>query len=325
MSGTGAAIALAILLGSMTSARAGSDVGVVVSGDSAVASQISTLVKTWLGGHGRVVVADAVSTAATVALAGCVASANFDCARQVVDEKTNASAIVYVQADVKRGTQDLTLIVYWFEKGQPAGTSRRTCGTCGGAALPAAIDALMTDLTRATPTATGHVKLRSSPSGAQITIDGKPVGVTPLDWDLSPGNHMISMRQGREQPRKRAIVVRAEATELVEMPLGEVAASGTREEHDNSLLNHCLPLTLMGGGAAAVIAGAVMIAIDQNNGPRAPTSVHNSAPAGAAISIGGAVLAGVGAYLWFRRPTATSSPMAAVSGDGAYVGWLGRF
>lgn len=56
-----------------------------------------------------------------------------------------------------------------------------------------------------------------------------------------------------------------------------------------------------------------------------PAGVVTTAPAGAAISIGGAVLAGVGAYLWFRRPAATSSPVAAVTDDGAYVGWLGRF
>lgn len=323
MSDMRASIALAILLGSMTSAHAGNDVGVVVSGDSA--SQISTLVKDWLGGHGRVVVADAVPSPASTALADCVARANFDCARQVVDAKAKASAIVYVQAEVKRGTQALTMIVYWFEKGQPAGTSRRTCDGCSGAALTAAIDALMTELMRETPSATGHVKLRSSPSGAKITIDGQSVGVTPLDWDLAPGSHAVGMRRNNEEPRKRAIVVRAEATELVEMSLGELPPSPAREEHDDSFVDRTLPLAAMATGAAAVIAGAVMIAIDQNTDPRAPTSVHNSAPAGAAISIGGAVLAGVGAYLWFRRPAPTSSPMAAVSGDGAYVGWLGRF
>src|SRR5205814_5913639 len=135
-------------------------------------------------------------------------------------------------------------------------------------------------------------------------IDGLPVGVTPLDWNVAPGSHMITMRQGNEQPRKRAIVVRGEATELVEMSLAESPRGQAVEEHDTSVPNRTLPLAMMGSGAAAVIAGVVMLAIDQNVGPHAPPSVHNSAPAGAAISLGGAVLAGVGAYLLFRRPAA---------------------
>jgi hypothetical protein len=175
------------------------------------------------------------------------------------------------------------------------------------------------------PSATGHVKLRSTPSGAHITIDGQPIGVTPLDWDLAPGKHAISMRRDNQEAQQRAIVVRAGATELVEMSIAAPQTSDAREERNDSFLERTFPLTAMAVGTTAVITGAVMIAIDQNDAPHASLSVHNSAPAGAAISIGGVALAGVGAYLWFRRPAARSLPVAAVSSGGAYVGWLGKF
>jgi hypothetical protein len=60
--------------------------------------------------------------------------------------------------------------------------------------------------------------------------------------------------------------------------------------------------------------------------PSAPPTIHNTAPAGTALAITGVAIAGFGAYwLLFRSPGATSTPVAAVTSDSAYIGWLGRF
>lgn len=171
----------------------------------------------------------------------------------------------------------------------------------------------------------GHIRLRSSPPGARITVDGTPVGVTPLDWDVTAGKHMIGMECDHHQPQNRTITVSADHAEVVDMSLVETTTNAVRRERADSLRSRVLPIAAMGAGAAAVIVGGVLIAVDQNPGPRAPPSVHNSAPFGAGVSIAGAAAAGVGAYLWFRAAEPTSSPVAVVTGDTAYLGWLGRF
>lgn len=97
------------------------------------------------------------------------------------------------------------------------------------------------------------------------------------------------------------------------------------QERDDSVLARALAPATMATGAAAIITGSILIAIDQDDRPNAPPVIRNSAPAGFAVSIAGVALAGVGAYLWFRRPAANASPTMAVTGNAAYVGWARRF
>ena len=87
-----------------------------------------------------------------------------------------------------------------------------------------------------------------------------------------------------------------------------------------------MPKVLVGAGGALVVTGVVMLAINSTpstTGPQQPT-YHNYAPPGYALVATGAVAAGVGAYLWYRAGH-SSAPVAAVTPDGAVVGWAGRF
>jgi hypothetical protein len=132
------------------------------------------------------------------------------------------------------------------------------------------------------------------------------------------------MTLDKHEPEQRPVTVRADATEVVEMSF-DAATDHVRNKNRDSLLLWVVPVAAMGTGAAAIIVGSVLIAIDQNDGPRAPPIVRNSAPTGTLLSVVGAAAAGVGAYLWFRRPETKSSPVAAVARDAAYIGWSGRF
>jgi hypothetical protein len=102
-----------------------------------------------------------------------------------------------------------------------------------------------------------------------------------------------------------------------------IAAEEPSEE--KSSLPRWAPLGIMAAGGIAVVAGGVMIAIDEDpnpNGAQAP-EYRNTATGGAVLLVSGALAAGVGYYLWRRQER--SMPVAAVTGDGGYVGWLGRF
>jgi hypothetical protein len=96
------------------------------------------------------------------------------------------------------------------------------------------------------------------------------------------------------------------------------AEDGTRRAY--------VPYGLMVAGSVALVAGGIMVAIDQDPSPVGPQSAtyRDTATGGAVLGIAGAAALAAGIYLWFddRR---TSTPVAAVSHDTAVVGWTGRF
>lgn len=86
-----------------------------------------------------------------------------------------------------------------------------------------------------------------------------------------------------------------------------------------------LPQGLMAAGGAALLAGVIMIAIDEDIDPmgRQEPSIRDTATGGVVLGLAGAAALGAGIYLWRRDHQ--SAPVAAVSSDGGYVGWAGRF
>lgn len=316
-----AVLALAMTLGWLTSAHAGSDVGVVVTGDGTALAQLSAHVSNWLSRHGRALVSTPVPPAALDRLGDCFARELLDCARNIVETAATASAVVYVRVRAERAAQDVTLTAYWIAKARPVITERGGCAGCTSESLEIATDELMTRLLRAVMRSMGRVKLRSSPSGARISLDGEAIGVTPLDWDVAPGTHTIAMADGGREPRTRTIVARADATEVVDMSFADAATV----PRDDGSWGRTLPLVAMAAGSAAVVTGATLIAIDEDRSPSRPLYIRNTQPAGIGIAIAGGVVAAVGAFLWVRGPEARSSPVAAVTPQSAFVGWLGRF
>jgi hypothetical protein len=80
------------------------------------------------------------------------------------------------------------------------------------------------------------------------------------------------------------------------------------------------PQVLVGAGAAALVAGSVLYAIDQD--PAGPNSVYrNTAPAGIAVGAVGLAAVSVGLWLWGVR--GGSSPLLAIGSSGGFIGWGG--
>jgi hypothetical protein len=80
------------------------------------------------------------------------------------------------------------------------------------------------------------------------------------------------------------------------------------------------PRLLVGAGAAALVAGGVLVAIDQDPGVASPV-YRNTAPAGIAVGAVGLAAVGVGLWLWGSR--GGSSPLLAISSSGGFIGWRG--
>lgn len=317
---TRAALTLAVLLALASSAHAGGDVGVIVTGEGSMQPQLAAHLESWLSHHGHTLVPSPLPSEAITALIDCFALENQGCARDIIEKRARSSNMVYAHLETASdGTRDVTLTAYWFDKGHDAVAERKTCERCTDQSLRTIADELMKKLVGGADV--GHVKLKSTPAGARITIDGQPIGVTPLDWDLLPGKHTIQMAKTGLQPASRAIVVVSNQTVSFTMDL----VPGD-DDHDGHQRSRIIPLAALGVGGALVATGIVYIAIDQDPGPHAPPRIYDTARIGVGLAIGGVLVGGVGAYLmWFRSPKTTSTPVAAFTSDTAYVGWLGRF
>jgi hypothetical protein len=80
------------------------------------------------------------------------------------------------------------------------------------------------------------------------------------------------------------------------------------------------PRLLVGAGAAALVAGGVLYALDQDPGGPSPVP-RNTAPAGIAVGAVGLAAVSVGLWLWGAR--GGSSPMLAIGSSGGFIGWGG--
>ncbi len=78
---------------------------------------------------------------------------------------------------------------------------------------PEVIDAV--DAARSVPVALGRVHVTSVPAGAQIQIDGNPVGLAPLDVQVARGQHLIIARTPMYLPTVQALPAGSTSAEVV--------------------------------------------------------------------------------------------------------------
>lgn len=322
------ALAIAFVVGltwSASPARAGGDVGVIVTGDGSLQPQVAAQLDSWLSQHGYTLVPSPLPADAINTLIDCFVTDTPGCARELIEKRSKTSSVVYARVDIKNnanGPRDVQLTAYWFDKGKEAAPQRKTCERCTDQTLRVATDDVMKRLVGGGDT--GHVKLSSNPPGARISIDGQAIGVTPLDWDLPPGQHIIQMDKAGLKPASRAITVASNKIDAVGLVLLPLAGPGSGDASD-SKPSKLLPLGALVAGGALIVTGGILIAVDQDPGPNSPYKIHNTAPLGVGLLVGGVVVGAVGTYLmWFRSPH-TSTPVAAATSDSAYVGWAGTF
>lgn len=84
-----------------------------------------------------------------------------------------------------------------------------------------------------------------------------------------------------------------------------------------------VPSLLVGAGAAAMITGGVLVAIDQDPGPQSPARYRDSAPTGIVVGAAGVAAVGLGLWLW-RTRSGRSAPILSVGARGGFIGWGGE-
>jgi hypothetical protein len=314
------AILTVICLLVATPALAGGDVGIVVIGEATMQPQLASQLEGWLKQHGHQVVVAPLPPDAINTLIDCFVIEDEGCAKTVVAKRAKTQAVVFAKVELAAGAtaeRTVTLTAYWFDKGGDAVAERRYCERCTDQTLRSTADELISALVGAGQKDIGHLKVSSTPAGARVVIDGKPVGITPLDVGLSTGNHKVVVNHPEHVEETRGVTIsRGDLANL------EVTLRPTPRP------SKILPIGLIGLGAAAIVTGGVLIAIDEDpeDAGMETEFVYNTAGAGVGVMIGGLVVGGLGGYLLFRAGAQReSTPIAAITSDTAYIGWAGRF
>ncbi len=313
-----ALLATAILALAAVPARADGSVGVVVTGEATMQPQLVAQLETWLRAHGHNLVSAPLPPDAINALIDCFVIEDQACAQRVVEKRAKSDAVVFAQVNVTSGATALdrtvTLVAYWLNKGSDVVHERRICERCTDVTMRGAADELMVALAAAGSNR-GRVKLTSSPPGAKVTVGGKEIGRTPLDYSLPPGEHRLVFElEGRSAETRRVSVEKAE-TVTVDVAFGAAPPPGRG-----------LAYVAIAGGAALALAGGVLLRI-AGDVPTDPTDPEylDTAPAGVALVAAGAAALGVGVYLLVRKPSERSAPAVSLVPGGGVIGWTGRF
>lgn len=307
------ALVLLVLLISAAPARADSEgaVGVVVTGapvggNTGLQLDVASHLESWLRKHGHTIVPTPLSKDAVNTIANCFQLDDLKCARGVVEARSKAESVVF--ARIEPAGKDLTFTTYWFVKGHEVISERRVCEQCSDDDWQSLTDTMMKTLA-SSQIETGKLHLDSEPSGLIVMIDNSEVGATPYDHELPVGQHSIALTQAGVIVARKDIEIHEGKTKRLMIETGV--------EHHSRLG----PAILLGAGIALIGSGGISLYYGLQNGkwsyPQATPVGIGMLAAGAGATIGGAIL--------LSQSGRTSTPVAAVTSDSAYIGWVTRF
>lgn len=257
------------------------------------------------------------------------------CILRLVQDK-GVQSLVYVSVDPdpnrgERGTKLTGRII--TSKLDLVLIASRFCDHCTDDTLAGSARDLMKNLLDRVALTTGRTVLsvKSSPTGARYTVDGSFVGVTDASIDVTPGPHTVTVELEGFQSYAQNVSATEGKTAEVNAPLrrlpkdeqtsspGVATDASSDNTGDNSEDARIDPprrsrtaKPLLIGGGVALAAGIVLVLVDDDSmsSPRGMAqreTFYNTAPLGLATIAGGAVLAGVGAYLYWKSPRSNAT------------------
>lgn len=310
-----ALLSLAVVALATSHARAEKTVGVIVVGDDMLRPRVSAYLEGWLEQHGHKVLAQPMSADAMTTLGQCVLIDDPKCARGVVEQRSKSDAIVFARAELG-SDRGFVMNAYWFAKGHEAIAERRACEKCSEDGWKGVIDQILDALT-SQMVVTGHLHVESDPAGMIVLFDNEQVGLTPLDRDVPVGHHRVDLMHQGHHVGKRNVEIDANDTTEVSM---KAQLDGDGGGHPR-----LVPAVVLGGGIALLGAGGVMLYYGSLGGASQKYVYPDATPVGIGVIAAGVGATIIGGVLFAQAGPKKSTPVAAVSHDGAYVGWMTQF
>ena len=169
------------------------------------------------------------------------------------------------------------------------------------------------------------LEVKSTPTGARITLDGEPVGATNTTFNTYPGSHVVIIEKPGYFTQTIPIQAEEGKTAEVAVTLRESSTAQMPIETPRPQTSRTVPLTLMGAGGAAIVTAGVLIYLGRQDGPDDKYVHTHATTLGVVTGLAGIAAIGAGAYLlWWREPSTSSATVAPTRG-GAIVGWARRF
>lgn len=170
----------------------------------------------------------------------------------------DAGFVVSAAVKIVERDYDIGIAVHAASDGRVVVRVDQRCELCGldeaatqlgdaAAAIAGKIDALAT--------VRAAIAVESAPNGAAIAIDDVPIGKAPLVREIDPGAHSVSAKLSGFRAQTRAIEAVAGVQQLVRFELVD--------DQPGRVHLRRFGWVALGLGAAAVIAGAPLVAIDE--------------------------------------------------------------
>ncbi len=167
----------------------------------------------------------------------------------------------------------------------------------------------------------GEIHVTSDPAGADVTLDGVIVGVTPYTQTVSEGAHTVELTHDGRRPSRQHLDVVADEVSTVDLELRRGGAVSPRT-------TEAIGWAAIAVGAATLISGVTLLALDET-----PVRSNCSAPnvdadgdcefrydtlgGGIGLTVAGAAVAGTGVGLVIfsrRRGSRVSGDVALTPG-----------
>ena len=188
---------------------------------------------------------------------------------QFLSSSVDARFLVRTKIAVEERNYAVAIDIVDGNDGSIAASSSEGCQLCGlaevgdlvtkqAAALRQKIDMLALE--------PAVVAITSDPARVTIFIDGKEVGTTPLERELTPGEHEAKARKPGYLDQTRTLNVVQGVRETLRFDLLPEAAEEEPGADARPRRRWKVPVgwTLLGVGVAGVAAGATFLAIDEN-------------------------------------------------------------
>jgi hypothetical protein len=229
-----------------------------------------------------------------------------------------ASYLITAQVVESNKTYTMVLEIINGRTGGVLASNRERCETCGveeaGEKMGLAASALRERL-EAESRAPARLVIRSRPAGATVVMDGKNAGVTPLDTNLVGGPHHLQLVLADHEAVGRSFTLVSGVDEAMDLDLTAIPSKFPYRTAGWSVL---------GGGAALVLAGVVAMAMDQHKLTCAtdkkdpegncPDVLVTKWWAGAMIGVGMAAATVGGTFLYLAPAPPSAGVGASVAG-----------
>jgi len=246
-------------------------------------------------------------------LAGCQAASCYPAMAAAL------SASYLINAHVAESNKTYTFVMEIINgrTGGVLASNRDRCETCGaeeaGEKMGLAASALRERL-ETVSRAPARFIIRSSPAGATVVMDGRPVGVTPLDADLAGGPHRMQILMSGYDTLSRSFTVVSGVDESMDLALVAIPSK---------FPYRAAGWGSIGGGAALLAAGILTLTFDngeiscsaseKDSNGHCPY-VRSTKWWGAAMVGVGAVAATIGGVFIYLAPRPGTTTVGATTG-----------